>query len=129
MKIYKTYKFRLYPNYTQEGKLNSFLGCKRFIYNYYLTKKLENNNLTVYELKKDLPNLQIDKPWLKEIDGSILRTTLDDLENAFSRYQKGLSDPARCGRGRRHYRLQLPQRRKRRPPDQLRRGNGRSEYL
>ena len=92
MKIYKTYKFRLYPNYTQEGKLNSFLGCKRFIYNYYLTKKLENNNLTVYELKKDLPNLQIDKPWLKEIDGSILRTTLDDLENAFSRYQKGLSE-------------------------------------
>jgi len=92
MKIYKTYKFRMYPNDTQRIKLNSFLGCKRFIYNYYLTKKLENNNLTVYDLKKDLPNLQIDKPWLEEIDGSILRTTLDDLENAFSRYQKGLSE-------------------------------------
>ena len=39
LKIYKAYKFRMYPNEEQATILNSFLGTKRFIYNNYLFKK------------------------------------------------------------------------------------------
>lgn len=42
-------------------------------------------------MKQDLISLQNEYPWLKDVDGSILRTTLDDLDNAFSRYYKKLS--------------------------------------
>ena len=40
MRIYKAYKFRMYPNIEQQAKLNSFMGTSRFIYNYYLDKKV-----------------------------------------------------------------------------------------
>jgi len=91
MQIYKTYKFRLYPTDKQQEKLNSFLGTKRFIYNHYLNEKEKNSKLTLKEMKQDLVSLQENYPWLKEVDGSILRTTLDDLDNAFTRFYKKMS--------------------------------------
>ena len=40
--MYKTYKFRIYPNDSQKELLNKSFGCSRFVYNYYLTK-IKNN--------------------------------------------------------------------------------------
>ena len=57
MEVYKTYKFRMYPDLEQQMTLNSFLGSSRFIYNHYLNKKEENPSLTFLGMKKDLPNL------------------------------------------------------------------------
>ena len=91
MQIYKTYKFRLYPTDKQQEKLNTFLGTKRFIYNNYLNKKEKNSKLTLKEMKQDLVLLQVEYPWLREVDGSILRTSLDDLDNAFTRFYKKMS--------------------------------------
>ena len=51
MKIYKAYKFRMYPKKEQKRKLNSFLGVSRFIYNYFLDKKN-----TLYREKKNIIN-------------------------------------------------------------------------
>ena len=39
MKIYKAYKFRLYPNEKQIILIHKTFGCVRLIYNYYLTKQ------------------------------------------------------------------------------------------
>ena len=39
MKIYKAYKFRMYPNLEQQIKLNQNMGASRFIYNLFLEKK------------------------------------------------------------------------------------------
>ena len=39
MKIYKAYKFRMYPEIMQKATINSFLGSSRFIYNYFLNKR------------------------------------------------------------------------------------------
>ena len=47
MQIYKAYKFRMYPDNKQQEKLNSFLGTKRFIYNYYLGEKIKDNKLNI----------------------------------------------------------------------------------
>ena len=89
----KAYKFRMYPTKEQIQKLNQFIGTSRFIYNTYLYKKIqmyknENKNYTLYEMKKDLKELQQEYEWLKEVDGSILRTTLDDLDKSYDRFYK-----------------------------------------
>ena len=39
MKIYKAYKFRLYPNIDQQELINKTLGCARFVYNTMLYEK------------------------------------------------------------------------------------------
>ena len=90
LKIYKAYKFRMYPDEEQVIILNSFLGTKRFIYNNYLSKKEKyRQEKVIYNLsdmKKDLVNLQQEYPWLKDIDSCILKTSLEDLENSYNRF-------------------------------------------
>ena len=91
MKIYKAYKFRLYPNKEQQEIINKTLGSTRFVYNHYLSKKTKTYNETKTTLKtndciKDLPNLYKENPWLKEIDSLSLRTTLFDLEDSYKRF-------------------------------------------
>ena len=88
MKIYQTYYFRMYPNEEQQIRLNQFLGTSRFIYNHYLsvkerTYKEEGKNLSLSELKKDLVPLQQEYPWLKEVDSMVLRSSLEDLDQAY----------------------------------------------
>ena len=36
--MYKSFKFRIYPNKEQLELLNKSFECSRFIYNYYLSK-------------------------------------------------------------------------------------------
>ena len=45
--MYKSFKFRLYPNKEQKELLNKSFGCSRFIYNYYLSI-IKNNGYTKY---------------------------------------------------------------------------------
>ena len=91
--IYKAYKFRMYLDLENEIKLNQFLGVKRFIYNYYLSKKdeiynKEHRNYNIKEMKEDIIKLYPIYPWLKEIDSTIIRTAIEDLDNAYTRYFK-----------------------------------------
>ena len=89
----KAYKFRMYPTNEQKQQLNQFIGTSRFIYNHYLYEKeqMYKNENKVYqlsEMKNDLKKLQEEYPWLKDVDGSMLRTTLDDLDKAYLRFYK-----------------------------------------
>ena len=91
--MYKAYKFRMYPNKEQREKLNQNLGSSRFVYNYYLNKKNETYkkdgiSLSLGDLKRDLPRLQIEYPWLKDVDGCVIRTSLEDLDKAYLNFLK-----------------------------------------
>ena len=93
MLINKAYKFRLYPNNEQKELINKTLGCNRFIYNYFLNKRItmykENNKIiSKYELIKEIPNLYVERPYLKEIDSMSLRCTVFDLDNSFNKFFK-----------------------------------------
>ena len=90
MIVMKAYKFRMYPTNEQKYKLNSFIGSSRFIYNHYLYENKDNKYFNVFEAKKSLPLLEEEYPWLREVDSTILRTTLDDLDNAYERCNKRL---------------------------------------
>ena len=93
MIINRAYKFRLYPNQEQTILINKTLGCNRLVYNYYLNKKkelYETNKLTIsyFECNKDILNLEIEYPFLKEVDSMSLRCTLKDLDRAYNRFFK-----------------------------------------
>ena len=91
MKIYKAYKFRMYPNTLQQTRLNQFMGTSRFIYNLFLDKKNKlyeetQENYNLKEMKKDLLKIYGEYNWLKDVDSTLLRTTLDDLDKAFTNF-------------------------------------------
>ena len=86
MKIYKAYKFRLYPTDDQKILINKTLGCKRFVYNHYLNYLKDNNGINRFDLHKDLPKLKEENEFLKEVDSTVLRSAIDDLCKAFNDY-------------------------------------------
>lgn len=87
----KAYKYRIYPNKEQEILINRTIGCLRFVYNYYLSKRIElyknnKNTLTCNQCDKDLTNLKKDLKWLKEVDSISLQQTLKDLDQAYKNF-------------------------------------------
>lgn len=89
----KAYKFRIYPNKKQKELINKTFGCCRFVYNRYLSKKIETykNNKETFTYKQcssDLTNLKKELEWLKEPDKFSLQNSLKDLENAYKKFFK-----------------------------------------
>ena len=93
MKIYKAYVFRLYPNEYQKEIINKSFGVSRFIYNHFLEEKRKEykdigKSKSVYEQIKEIPSLNLEYPFLKEVDSLLLRTSIFDLENAYKMFFK-----------------------------------------
>ena len=88
MKIYRGYKFRMYPTKKQEQLINKTIGSCRFIYNYFLGKKVSN----AYSGIKLIPELLKEKTFLKEVDSCSLRNSIFNLEDAYKRYYKNLGE-------------------------------------
>ena len=87
----KAFKFRLYPNKKQEEQLAKTFGCIRFVYNYYLNKRIElykteQKSMNYNACSADLTNLKKEKEWLKEIDKFALQNSLKDLDNAYQHF-------------------------------------------
>ena len=87
MNMYKSYQFRLYPNDSQIIMIQKTFGCTRLVYNHYLEKR-KKDNLTCFDTIKDLPNLYLEYPFLKEVDSCSLRCSLFDLDDGFKRFIK-----------------------------------------
>ena len=90
MIVNKAYKFRMYPNDIQKEIINKTFGCTRFIYNYYLDKRInlyknEGKSIKMYDLIKDIPTLYVDRPYLKEIDSMSLRCSIFDQRKLISK--------------------------------------------
>ncbi len=92
--ILRAYKFRIYPNEIQKEQLAKTFGCARFVYNYYLNKKIKlykdkqeslskidcNNHLN-RELKKELI-------WLKEVDKFALTNSIYNLDASYQNFYR-----------------------------------------
>ena len=87
----RAYKFRIYPNQQQKLLLAKTFGCVRFVYNYYLDKKIKLyeesgaliNNI---ECSRDLTVLKQELEWLKEPDKYALQNALKDLDTAYKNF-------------------------------------------
>jgi putative transposase len=89
--ILRAYKYRLYPNKKQQELINKTIGCCRFVYNYYLNKKIElykteQKSINYNACANDLKNLKNQYEWLKEIDSISLQQTLKDLDTAYQNF-------------------------------------------
>ena len=87
----KAYKFRLYPNKTQEILIQKTFGCVRFIYNYFLNKRItaykeDKVTLTYNKCSKELTELKQKLTWLKEPDKCSLQNALKNLDMAFQNF-------------------------------------------
>ena len=87
----KAYKFRIYPNKTQENLLQKTFGCVRFIYNHFLDRRIKayeqnKKNIGYNECSKELTQLKKEKKWLKEPDKSSLQNALKNLDTAYKNF-------------------------------------------
>ena len=85
--MYKSFKFRIYPNDKQLELLNKSFGCNRFIYNYYLSKIKNNGYKDAYSNISDYTNnLKYEYVFLQEVDSTLIRKTLFNLDDNMKKY-------------------------------------------
>ena len=92
-KIYKAYKFRIYPNKIQIDFLNKQFGAVRFIYNYFLNQrdtqfKETGKSDSYYAQTKALKLMkgQEEFKWLKEINSQTCQQALQCLDAAYLKF-------------------------------------------
>jgi len=86
-----SYKYRIYPNKKQEIIIQNTFNCCRFIYNYYLSKrienyKIENKNFSYLECSKDMTRLKKELDWLKSIDAVALQSSVKNLDLSYQNF-------------------------------------------
>jgi putative transposase len=91
MIIHKAYKFRLYPNKSQEFLMAKTIGCARFIFNHFLGKwdktyKETGKGLTYHSCSSQLPQLKKEFTWLQVVDSIALQSSLKNLSDAYTRF-------------------------------------------
>ena len=85
--MYKSFKFRLYPNELQLELINKSFGCSRFIYNYYLSNIKNNGYKDAYSNIDDyVNNLKYEYVFLQEVDSTLIRKTLFHLDDNIKKY-------------------------------------------
>ena len=91
--IFKSFKFRIYPNKDQEILLSKHFGACRFVFNHYLNKRKESyledkKSLNYYDNANDLTQFKKDENyiWLKEINSQSLQSSLRNLDTAYGKF-------------------------------------------
>ena len=84
--MYKTYKFRMYLIDSQKILVHKTFGCTRFVYNHFLNKCKENGYQKAYDMCKELKELVVEYPFLKEVDSCSLRNSIFNLEDSYKNF-------------------------------------------
>lgn len=87
----KAYKFRIYPNKTQEILIHKTFGCVRFVYNYFLDRRIkayeeDKATLNFSKCSRELTKLKQEFAWLKEPDKCSLQNALKHLDWAYKNF-------------------------------------------
>lgn len=90
---HKAYKFRLYPNKTQEAMLQNHFGACRFVYNHFLEYKIKvykdtKKTVNWQALAVELPKMkqQEDTKWLSEVSSIALQQAVINLDHAYTNF-------------------------------------------
>jgi len=91
----RAYKYRLYPNKTQQKLLVNYFGAGRFVSNRCLdwrslAYKIDGESVTGIDFSRELTFLKkLDTySWLKEVPATVLIQKLRDLDTAFKKFFK-----------------------------------------
>jgi putative transposase len=96
MIVRKAFRYRIYPNKTQEAALSVQFGHARFVYNWGLNVRKayyqqHSVGLDHYSLKRMLTKLkrQPGYAWLLDADSQVLQAKLEDLDRAYTNFFEG----------------------------------------
>ena len=98
MLVQKAVKLRIYPNNQQDVVLlEKHFGCRRFVYNYFLNLFNENyhqakKKLSYNKAAKELVELKKETEWLKEVNSQSLQSALKDLDGAYDRFYRKITE-------------------------------------
>ena len=90
----KAYKYRLFPNETQQEQLAKSFGCARFVFNLGLETKISawassHEYLNMCDLSKQLTELkETEAIWLNDCPAQALQMTLRNLDVAYTNFFK-----------------------------------------
>ena len=88
----KAYRYRIYPDDMQKIQLAKTFGCVRFVYNYYLDKKIQQyketkRSMSKTECNNDLNrNVKEEYQWLREVDKFALTNAIYNLDAAYKNF-------------------------------------------
>ena len=115
-KSYTARVYRIFPNEAHHQQLQRQFGCVRVVFNHFLWKNRQrygnSKKYTSYTANtKALTQLKQteDYCWLKEVHSQTLQQSLLNLDNAFKRYQSGISGKPRFKRKRYRQSCRYPQ--------------------
>lgn len=99
-KVYKAFKFRIYPNKNQATIIDKTIGSSRFVFNNFLEKcndayKETGKVLTYNKCSAQLTQLKKELVWLKEVDSLALQSSLENLADGYDRFFKKQNDKPR----------------------------------
>jgi putative transposase len=102
--MYRAFKYRFYPSPSQEVLLRKTLGCSRFVYNYFLALRIQEwttnqRTISYNETSSILTQLKKDTEtnWLNEVSAVALQQSLQNLQEAYSNFFKGLKKKQKIG--------------------------------
>ena len=102
--MYRAFRYRFYPSPSQEVLLRKTLGCSRFVYNHFLALRIKewttNQKLvSFYETSSLLTQLKKEEEtnWLNEVSSVALQQSLQNLQEAYNNFFKGLKKKQRVG--------------------------------
>jgi len=94
MKIFKAYKFRIYPNKIQKEIFEKYFGVCRLVYNSVLDYKIKiykkGIKYSAYDAIKDFTEIKKIEgyEWLREINAQTIQQEILNLDNAFQKFFK-----------------------------------------
>ena len=96
--MFNAYRYRLYPNSSQQMQLEKSFGVCRLIYNTALECRIRawqsaGISLSDYDLINQLPDLKEAFPWIAEVDSHALQASVLNLNKAFQHFFAGAGFP------------------------------------
>lgn len=95
----RSYKIRIYPTEEQERLMWKHIDCRRYIWNYMLELQETRyangeKHLSAFDMIKLITPLKKDgeHEWLKEVSNKTLQITCRDLDEAYQRFFKQVSE-------------------------------------
>ena len=89
----KVFKYRIYPNKTQQALLQATFGCCRFVYNKTLdirktAYETDKTRLSKFDLIKKVTTLKDEFEWLKDVPATCLQQAVDNMDKAYQNFFK-----------------------------------------
>jgi putative transposase len=102
--MYRAFKYRFYPSPSQEVLLRKTMGCSRFVYNHFLALRIQEwttnqKSVSYNETSSLLTNLKKEEEtkWLNDVSSVALQQSLQNLQEAYNNFFKGLKKKQKVG--------------------------------